>query len=217
MMQLILPEHRAVFAPELEEMHRLRCRVFRDRLDWSVEAHGGLEVDRFDELGPAYLLRRGDDGMLQGCVRLLPTEGPTMLGEVFSELLDGQPEPNHPQIWESSRLALDLSAAALKIDGCLSQATIELFLGMIEFGLAWSLVDIVTVTDTKIERLLNRARWPLRRLSEPKQIGNSQAVAGFLEVSVKSWTTLRRLSGIRTPVLWGPVVDLPQLHVDPAD
>jgi acyl homoserine lactone synthase len=84
-----------------------------------------------------------------------------------------------------------------------------MFAGMIEFGLAWSLVDIVTVTDVKVERLLNRARWPLRRISEPRQIGATQAVAGFLEVSVKALLTVRKISGIAAPVLWTPVISLP--------
>ncbi|MEH2549173.1 N-acyl-L-homoserine lactone synthetase [Bradyrhizobium sp. AZCC 2262] len=36
----------------LSEMYRLRRRVFRDRLDWSVSVSGDLELDVFDTLNP---------------------------------------------------------------------------------------------------------------------------------------------------------------------
>ena len=47
----------------------------------------------------------------------------------------------------------------------------------------WQLTDIVTVTDARMERILCRARWPLRRLCSPRPIGKTIAVAGYLEVS----------------------------------
>jgi acyl homoserine lactone synthase len=34
-----------------------------------------------------------------------------------------------------------------------------------------------------MERILCRARWPLRRLGSPRAIGKTIAVAGYLEVS----------------------------------
>lgn len=55
MMQLIRPEHYGEFVHDLAEMHRLRYRVFKQRLDWNVEVSGDMEVDEFDVLRPAQL------------------------------------------------------------------------------------------------------------------------------------------------------------------
>ena len=74
-------------------MHRLRYRVFKERLDWDVQVSGDMEIDEFDALHPAYLLQRATDGRIQGCVRLLPSTGPTMLRDTFPVLLDGAPPP----------------------------------------------------------------------------------------------------------------------------
>src|SRR5712664_1505467 len=76
----------------LAEMYRLRRRVFKDRLDWSVSVSGDLELDVFDALNPTYLIAIDQD-TVNGCVRLLPTTGPTMLVDTFPTLLDGQPSP----------------------------------------------------------------------------------------------------------------------------
>jgi acyl homoserine lactone synthase len=97
--------------------------------------------------------------------------------------LDGQAAPTSDAIWESSRFGVDLCTREAKTAGSIARATYELFAGMIEFGLMRQLTDIVTVTDARMERILRRARRPLRRLGSPRPIGKTIAVAGYLEVS----------------------------------
>lgn len=204
MIELIAPEHHAEFADVLKEMYRLRCRVFRQRLEWDVQVTDDLEIDRFDEFGPIYLVSHAG-GHLQGCVRLLPTTGPTMLRDVFPALLDGRPIPKGMAIWESSRFALEMVPGAMRSDSGLAQATFELFGGMIEFGLSRCLTEIVTVTDVRVERILRRAQWPLQRLGSAHSIGSTLAVAGSLEVSHHALREVRKACGIPHRVLWAPV------------
>jgi acyl homoserine lactone synthase len=205
MMQLIAAEYYGQFVSEIAEMHRLRYRVFKERLDWEVQFSGDLEIDQFDALHPTYLVQRGSGGRLQGCVRLLPSTGPTMLRDTFPILLDGAPSPFSATIWESSRFALDLGADLPKAIHGLAAATYELFAGMIEFGLSRQLTEVVTVTDARMERILRRAGWPLRRIGRPRALGNTLAVAGFLEVSIESLARVRAAGGLEGPVLWAPV------------
>ncbi len=164
-------------------MHRLRYRIFKERLGWDVQVSGDLEVDEFDACQPAYLLQKDEEGRIQGCVRLMPTTGPTMLRDTFPALLDGQAAPTCDAIWESSRFGVGLCTREAKTAGSIARATYELFAGMIEFGLMLELTDIVTVTDARMERILCRARWPLRRLGSPRPIGKTIAVEGYLDVS----------------------------------
>jgi acyl homoserine lactone synthase len=206
MIQLITPDRYGEFADELAAMHRLRYRVFKERLGWDVEAAGDMEIDDFDALHPIYLLQRDAGGTVQGCVRLLPSTGPTMLRDTFPVLLGGQPAPATPTVWESSRFALDLPPTAPKAASGLAKATHELFAGMIEFGLSRQLADIVTVTDVSMERLLRRAAWPLRRLGKPCRLGATRAVAGCLEISAERLAHVRRAGGLCGPVLWAPVM-----------
>jgi acyl homoserine lactone synthase len=205
MMQLITSEYYGSFTCELAEMHCLRYRVFKERLDWDVQVSGDMEIDIFDALHPAYLLQRTSNGRVQGCVRLLPSTGPTMLRDTFPILLDGVSAPASPTIWESSRFALDIQADAPKAARGLACATYELFAGMIEFGLSRRLTQIVTVTDARMERILRRASWPLRRIGEPRALGMTLAVAGYLEVSDQSLAGVRSAGSLEGPVLWAPV------------
>lgn len=206
MMQLITADYYGQFINDLSEMYRLRHRVFKERLGWDVQISGGMEIDEFDALRPAYLIQRASDNRVQGCVRLLPSTGPTMLSDQFPVLLAGQDAPSHLSTWESSRFALDVATDAPKGKRGIACATYELFAGMIEFGLSRRLSDIVTVTDARMERILRRAGWPLRRLGKPCNLGNTLAVAGYLEISTEVLAKIRDAGGFAGPVLWEPVV-----------
>jgi acyl homoserine lactone synthase len=204
MMQLLTPEYYGAFALEITEMHRLRYRVFKERLDWEVQFSGDMEIDEYDALRPAYLIQKAIDNRVQGCVRLLPSTGPYMLRDTFTSLLHGAPAPATPDVWESSRFALDIHGGPKGPRG-LATATYELFAGMIEFGLSRQLTAIVTVTDARMERILQRAEWPLRRIGQPRALGSTLAVAGFLDVSIDSLARVRAAGDLTGPVLWEPV------------
>ncbi|WP_409187890.1 acyl-homoserine-lactone synthase [Bradyrhizobium sp. RDM4] len=205
MIQLITADYYGDLLDAVTEMHRLRYRVFKERLAWDVQFSGDMEIDEFDAFHPAYLIQRASDNRVQGCVRLLPSTGPTMLRDTFPLLLDGSPAPANPAIWESSRFALDLQHDTPKVTHGLATATYELFAGMIEFGLSRQLTEIVTVTDARMERILRREKWPLRRIGAPRALGNTLAVAGYLEVSIESLTRVRAAGCLQEPVLWAPV------------
>lgn len=206
MIQLITANRYGEFIDALTDMHRLRYRVFKQRLDWEVETAGDMEVDDFDALQPAYLLLRTLDGAVCGCVRLLPSTGPNMLRDTFPVLLDGQAAPSSSDIWESSRFALE-QAHINQGAQTVARLTYELFAAMVEFGLARRLTSIVTVTDIRMERILRRAQWPLYRIGTAKPIGNTKAVAGHLEISKAVLLRLRKGGDFRGPVLWMPVMN----------
>lgn len=207
MIQLITQENYGAFAYDIGEMHRLRYRVFGKRLGWEVQVSGDMEIDEFDSLHPAYLLYRAPNGQIQGCARLLPSTGPNMVRDVFPVLLDGGSAPASTTIWESSRFGLDLPDHAPKGEHGVAKATYELFAGVLEFALSRALTDIVTVTDVRLERILRRVGWPLRRIGKPRPLGQTLAVAGFLEVSVSALARIRAAGGFAGPVLWAPVLE----------
>ena len=74
----------------LAPMFRLRRRVFKERLDWTVSVSGDLELDIYDALNPTYLATVSSNREVVGCVRLLPTTRPTMLADTFPQLLNGE-------------------------------------------------------------------------------------------------------------------------------
>jgi hypothetical protein len=57
-MQLVTHDLYGEFVDDPAEMHRLRYRVFKERLGWDVQVSGGMKIDEYDALHPAYLAQR---------------------------------------------------------------------------------------------------------------------------------------------------------------
>ena len=107
MVDLLFVEPGDEASPQVfDGMFALRHRVFRERLGWDVNSVAGREHDLYDDLHPVYLVCR-DDKQTVGCWRLLPTTGPYMLKDVFSDLLHGHPLP---RILRSGRSAASPSS-----------------------------------------------------------------------------------------------------------
>jgi acyl homoserine lactone synthase len=171
----------------LKQMHRLRAAVFGERLEWDVSITDEGERDEYDDLGPAYILAVTEGQKVVGCARLLPALGPTMLGQTFPQLLASGSLNASASMAESSRYCVDTSLAAGRGGGQLHLATLTMFAGIIEWSMANGYDEIVTATDLRFERILNRAGWPMKRLGDPVAIGNTVAVAGTLPANRESF------------------------------
>ncbi len=135
MIQLLSPKGSGEFLDELAAMHRLRFRIFKERLGWDAQVSSDLEVDEFHTSHAVYLRRRGDGGRIQGCNRLLPTMAPPCAATCSR------------RCWAGKRPA----AEGVSV-GRIATATHELYAGMIELGLSRHLTDIVIVTDVRVPR-----------------------------------------------------------------
>ena len=172
-------------------MHRLRGRVFRDRLEWDVIVSGDMEIDGYDAEDATYLLVIADRHEVVGHVRLLSTLGPNMLADTFPFLVDDGEAPCSPAIVESSRFCIDTSRVRDVTGSGTRRATTLLFAGILEWCLAHGQHTLATVTDTRMERILRRSGWPLRRLGAPRRIGSTDALAGLLPITREHLSAFR--------------------------
>lgn len=187
----IAPRSYKDFADLLDGMHRLRARVFRDRLNWDVDVKNGHEADGFDDCNPTYILAVAGRNTVVGCARLLPATGPTLLSVLFPELRERGPFSPHATMIESSRFCVDTSLEAGRAGQALHDATWTMFAGIIEWSMINGYCELVTATDVRIERILRRAGWPMTRVGEPKRLGNTNAVVGLLPTDLPSFERVR--------------------------
>ena len=175
----------------LDDMHRLRARIFQGRLSWNVRCTDGREYDEFDDLAPTYIIALSNRDAVIGCARLLPAVGTTMLGAVFPQLLRRGQLPAHPRMIESSRFCVDTECEEGRVDGSLHAATLTMFAGIVEWCMAHGYNEIATATDVRFERILKRAGWPMERLGDPTMINETRSVAGILPADAESFGRLR--------------------------
>jgi acyl homoserine lactone synthase len=171
----------------INEMYRLRARVFRDRMGWDIPTIAGMEVDGYDALGPHYMLIQEPSGRVRGCWRMMPTEGPNMLRDTFPQLLQGQSAPTGRHIWELSRFAVESdNEQAFGF----AELTTQAIRSAITFADRMGIQRYVTVTTTPIERMLRRTGMEIARLGPPQRIGVENAVALDIAMNQRTHTAM---------------------------
>lgn len=187
----IAPDTYKDFPDLLSDMHQLRARIFRDRMNWDVDVRDGREADGFDDCKPTYILTVAGRNEVVGCARLLPATGPTLLSVLFPELGERGLFCPHATMIESSRFCVDTSFETGREGQALHYATWTMFAAIIEWSMENGYTELVTATDVRIERILRRAGWTMARIGEPKRLGNTNAVVGLLPTDAVSFERVR--------------------------
>lgn len=187
----------------LEDMFRLRARVFAGRLGWDVEVSNGMEIDEFDMLDPVYLLGFDDEYNVISCVRLLQTTGPHMLSDVFSDILQGEPPLRAPTVWEATRFCVDTERLGMnhRGKGAVARATSEMMSAIFDYARRCGILDIIGVVDPVMNRVLKRSdNAPYDYVGATVQMGKTKAMAALLDCTEERIARVRAFAGIEGSV-----------------
>ncbi|WP_170605194.1 acyl-homoserine-lactone synthase [Ruegeria arenilitoris] len=194
--------NRHQFRDVLDDMFRLRARVFGGRLGWDVKIENGREIDEFDHLDPAYVIGLDDGGNVVAAVRALQTTGPHMLADVFSAIMDGQAPIRSATLWESTRFCVDTNRLTRsKGKNSVSYATCELMIGSLEYARSAGISDIITVIDPVMDRVLKRSNCaPYDYVGRTVPMGKVSALAALLDCTEERISAVREFAGIHGDV-----------------
>jgi len=163
---------------------RYRHRVFIEKLGWELSARNGLELDQFDHAETLYVAARDASGEIVGTARLLPTERPYLLGEVFPQLMGDAEPPCDPLVWELSRFAAAdfFSGNGDALSQFSSPVAVELLEAVLTEAARHGIRRLITVSPLGIERLLRRYGFQARRAASPQLVGGQPVFACWIEV-----------------------------------
>lgn len=103
---VIRPQHRNAFSGLLDQMYRLRHRVFIDRLGWKLDTDGIKEIDQFDNGGCLHVVAMDAQGVVRATSRLTPSLEPNVTCEVLQAQMNVT-FPRGEHIVEVSRHCVD--------------------------------------------------------------------------------------------------------------
>lgn len=183
LLDLAPPSERAEAA--LGAMFAARKRVFVDLLGWELPMRvGRFEVDQFDDANAAYVLLDGAGFGHRGSARLLLTEEPHILGDLFPSLSAG-PVPRGPRVREITRFCIEPDLTRTEQREARNELVSALALHAAETG-----IEIYTaVAGLAWYRQISRFGWECRSLGEPQKI-NGEVLVG-LEISIRTDTMSR--------------------------
>jgi acyl homoserine lactone synthase len=168
----------------LSKIAAYRYRVFVDTLQWDLPSEDGIELDQFDDPATVYVATHDEFGDLTGVARLLPTNRPYLLREIFPQLLNGLTPPCSPEIWELSRFAaIDFNKGPTSQGGLSSPTAVRLLRAAIACAAARGAERLITVSPLGIERLLRRAGFRSHRAGPPVIIDGHPLCACWIELT----------------------------------
>lgn len=161
-----------------------RRKVFVETLGWDLPVREGMELDQFDRPDTLYMASQDEHGAINGCARLLPTDRPYLLGEVFPALMHGQPIPCSPEIWELSRFAaVDFQArGGSPLAQFSSGIAVQLLRQAITCAAEHGAKRLITVSPLGIERLLRHTGVRAHRAGPPLLIDGHPIFACWIDV-----------------------------------
>lgn len=203
----------------MEEMFRMRARIFRDRLRWDVQVVDGKERDKYDDGGAVYILYTNDDGCeVKGSFRLLPTTGPTLLADCFSDTLPDAAHLSAPTIWECTRFCLGNKILNEGRDAIFSAAAV-LLSALGDVAISAGIESIIGNFDATMLRLYRRLGCEVEILGSTLRYGRPV----YLGLHPISEDVVRRIRGktpdfcrsaSRLPLSETVVVDVPKVAAE---
>ena len=201
-MILVVQQHNAhQYAGLLNQMFRLRARVFRDRLHWKVEVVDGMERDGYDREDPVYILYTDEKQQrLIGSLRLLPTTGPTLVADFFADTVPDSARLTSPFIWECTRFCLDEDFLGNGNREELTFASGILFAALGEVALEAGIQSILGNFDARMLRLYRRVGCEVEVLGSTERYGPTVYLGGFPVSEAILHNLMARLRIARAPL-----------------
>lgn len=179
----------------LRAMYVARKEVFIDLLKWDLPVlAGAFEIDQFDNSDAEYLIMLDpDDGCHRASARLLQTDRPHLLADLYPSLCDGPP-PMGPTVREITRFCLDRHQTALERRSARNQ----LVTALAEHALRTGITDYTGVAELSWFMQVLRFGWQCVPLGRTLRQGRQTLVALHIRIDE------RTLDGLRSAGVYAP-------------
>lgn len=188
-----------LFGRALSSQYELRYKTFLKFQNWDLSEWEGMEYDIYDTPATTYLVWQDIDGIVRGTSRLLPTDRPYMIQDMWPDSIDKIPLPNSIKIWEGSRFCVD-SSTSRQVRRIIVK---EIICAYLEYAIMHDIEAIIGMMPTSIwQSVFIRNGWNVEFLGKEKPYGGGRNNrAGLLHISEEILENVRMTTNIKHPVL----------------
>ena len=188
----------------LVDMHRVRTKIFKERMGWDVQVnHMELEIDEYDLPQTVYILYLNEQEKVVGTWRFLLNTEPSMIKNIWPQYLDSLPIPVSRNMCETSRFGVNIetnTAVPSNQKTCetsrfgaqsstsgknsnrkmVNKATYEMIAALIDVCIKCGITEMYTLYDVKVKRLLEKIGFTPFEVSDEIDLeGNATVTARF--------------------------------------
>ncbi len=187
------------FGNALASQYELRYNSFVDRQKWDLSEWQRMEYDVYDTPATTYLVWQDEHQIVRGVSRLLPTDRPYMLKDLWPDSVQTIDLPNSIKIWEGSRFCVDNT-----LNKTLRRRIVqEIVCSYLEYGLSNNIEKIIGIMPPSIWRsVFVRNGWEVEFIGSKEGYGGGREnIAGQLYVTPEALFSVRKQTNINHPIL----------------
>lgn len=186
----------------LIDMHRVRTKIFKDRMGWDVDVNDHeLEVDNFDLPETIYLLHLDQNNTVTGTWRFLTTDQPSMIRTIWPHYTESLPIPPCQSMIETSRFGVHTDTANPgERKKQVSLATAEMIVALIETCILCGFTDMFTLYNIKIKRLLERIGFKPDAVSQVIDLEGEPTVTARFTMNENLLAAVKRATGVNLTI-----------------
>lgn len=209
----ILQTGQAGTTRHLVDMHRVRTKIFRDRMGWDVDVNAmELEVDDYDIPETIYILHFDTLGQVTGTWRFLFTDQPSMIRTIWPHYCESLPVPFSDCMIETSRFGVHSETQnSADRQRQVNFATAEMIVALIETCILCGITDMYTLYNVKIKRLLERIGFKPYEVSDIIDLEGEPTVTARFKMDDALLHAVTSITGISCAITPD---DLPPLLLD---
>jgi N-acyl-L-homoserine lactone synthetase len=173
-----LPSKIGISVSPLQAMFEARKRVFVDLLKWDIPVlDGRYEVDQFDTSDAEYLILTDQRAAHRASARLLRTDRPHILGQLYSCLCDGA-VPCSPNMREITRFCIEptLPRAERRV------ARNQLVTTLVDHAVCNGIQSYTAVASPGWYRQIAEFGWKCEALGSFQKVGSNTLVAMKIDI-----------------------------------
>jgi len=179
-----------------ERVWQFRHRHFVERFGWgALRKPDCREMDIFDTDEAVHLVLE-NAGVILGYSRLLATNAPHLLSDVYPEIMGGRDYPRAKNVYEWTRCVAEPSARL-----CGVEASHILLTGVAEFCLSAGIEALIVETHPKLVNLLVSNLWDVTPLAAPMVYDGALVVPIHAVPSPAALASHHRGAGVNGSVL----------------
>ncbi len=182
----------------LFEMHRLRKKIFKDRMQWDVDIAGEeLEIDNYDLPETVYILARDNQGRMIGVWRMLPSTLPSMIRQLWPQFMEDFPLPVHEDVWETSRFGVLSYHEGNRENFEDSRRTTALLINaLVEACVLCEIKEIYTLYHPAVGRAVQPMGFVPESVSQAFPIDGKRAIVGRFKMDEEALSRIRSCTGM---------------------
>jgi acyl-homoserine lactone synthase len=193
---IITDANKAAYAAELDQLFRIRHRIYVEEKKWRDPSDDGREIDQFDTEHTVHLVGIRDGRIIAGS-RFIPTTQPHLLSEVFPHLCTRIGVVRDAAVFEWTRGFIvpeyrETGGLLIKAQFCTA---------VMEYCLGEGIQQIGGIQELYWLPLWKRFGWVVHVIGEPCEIDGDICVPAYFDVSEDALNGVRRRAKLDHSIL----------------